>query len=110
MNKDIIYTIGTGYLISLTIMINPYKEKFLTNIKKAKGLMDTIQKMVDEDRYCMDIAQQCNAALGLLRSANALILESHLNSCAAHKLGSKDSTEKEKFVSELMQVFNISKR
>lgn len=37
--------------------------------------MDTIQKMVEEDRYCMDIAQQTNAALGLLRSANALILE-----------------------------------
>lgn len=72
--------------------------------------MDTIQKMVQDDRYCMDIAQQCNAALGLLRSGNALILESHLNSCAGHKLGSKDSAEKEKFVSELMQVFNISKR
>ena len=72
--------------------------------------MDTIQKMIEEDRYCMDIAQQCNAALWLIRSANALILESHLNSCAAHKLSSEDEKEKEKFIGELMQVFNISKR
>ncbi len=72
--------------------------------------MDTIEKMLNDDRYCMDIAQQINAALGLLRSANATILEWHLNSCAAHKLSSKDQAEKEAFITELMGVFNISKR
>jgi DNA-binding FrmR family transcriptional regulator len=72
--------------------------------------MDTIEKMLVDDRYCMDVAQQINAALGLLRSANATILEGHLNSCAAHKLSSKNVEEKEDFISELMQVFNISKR
>lgn len=91
-------------------MVEPYKAKLLTNIKKTKWLLDTIQKMVDEDRYCMDIAQQINAALGMMKSSSDMILESHLNSCAAHKLTSENKEEKEKFINELMKVFHISKK
>ncbi|MDD2487219.1 MAG: metal-sensitive transcriptional regulator [Candidatus Gracilibacteria bacterium] len=91
-------------------MIEPYKGKLLTNIKKTKGLLETIQKMIENERYCMDIAQQINAAEGLLKSSSNLILQSHLNSCAAHKLTSKDNKEKEEFIEQLIKVFNISKR
>lgn len=44
-------------------MKDPYKKKFVTNIRKTKGLLEAIEKMVEEDRYCVDIAQQVNAAL-----------------------------------------------
>lgn len=44
-------------------MIEPYKQKLLTNIKKTRGLLETVEKMVENDRYCMDIAQQINASL-----------------------------------------------
>lgn len=91
-------------------MIEPHKSKLLTNIKKTKGLLATIEKMVEEDYYCMEIAQQVNAATGLMKSASDLILESHLNSCAGHKLTSKDETEKEAFISELLKVFHISRK
>lgn len=89
-------------------MIEPYKRKLLTNLKKTRGLLETVEKMVENDRYCMDIAQQINASLGLMKSAKDLILQSHLNSCAAHKLTSEDIVEKEQFVQELMDVFHIS--
>ena len=89
-------------------MIEPYKSKLLTNIKKTKGLLATIEKMVEDDRYCMDIAQQINAGSGLLKSASDLILQSHLHSCAGHKLTSKDPEEKERFVTEILKVFHIS--
>ncbi|NCP77123.1 metal-sensitive transcriptional regulator [Candidatus Gracilibacteria bacterium] len=89
-------------------MIEPYKQKLLTNLKKTRGLIETIEKMVESDRYCMDIAQQINASLGLMRSAKDLILQSHLNSCASHKLTSSYVQEKEQFIQELMDVFHIS--
>lgn len=89
-------------------MIEPHKTKLLTNLKKTRGLLETIEKMVIGDRYCMDIAQQLNASLGLMKSAKSLILESHLNSCAAHKLTSENSEEKEQFIQELMDIFHIS--
>lgn len=89
-------------------MIEPYKSKLLTNLKKTRGLIETIERMVQDDRYCMDIAQQINASLGLMKSAKDLILESHLSSCASHKLMSPDKEEKALFVQELMDVFHIS--
>ena len=64
--------------------------------------------MVQDDRYCMDIAQQLNASLGLMKSAKSLVLESHLNSCGAHKLMSPKQEEKEQFIQELMDIFHIS--
>lgn len=90
-------------------MIEPYKSKLITNIKKTKWLLETIQKMIESERYCMDIAQQIKAAEGLLKSSSNIILKSHLNSCAAHKLSSNDYQEKEQFIEDLIKVFNISK-
>lgn len=58
----------------------------------------------------MDIAQQVNAALGYLKSANAQILKGHLDSCAGHKLNSPDIEEKEAFIEELLHVFHVSNR
>lgn len=91
-------------------MKDPHKSKVLTNLKKTRGLLDTIESMVQEGRYCMDIAQQMNAALGYLRSANTTILRWHLSSCAGHKLSSQNAIEKEVFIEELLQIFNVSNR
>lgn len=90
-------------------MKDPYKKKFVTNVRKVKGLLETIEKMVEEDRYCVDIAQQVNAAIGFLKSANSTVLSGHLDSCASHRLNS-ETEEKEAFIAELVRVFGVSSR
>lgn len=89
-------------------MIPSYKDKLALNLKKAQGQLARIAKMVEEDRYCIDIAQQVNAGIGLLKGMNATILESHLNSCGGHDLNSKDDKVREKFIKELLQVCSIT--
>ncbi|MFA6097301.1 MAG: metal-sensing transcriptional repressor [Candidatus Paceibacterota bacterium] len=89
-------------------MIEPYKSKVQLNLKKAQGQINLLQKMIDDKRYCVDVAQQVNATIGLLKRANDLILEGHLNSCAAHKLNSKKKEERESFVKELIKNFKIT--
>ncbi len=89
-------------------MIEPYKDKVQLNLKKAQGQINLLQKMIDERRYCVDIAQQVNATIGLLKRANDLILEGHLNSCAAYKLNSTKKGEREEFVKELIKNFKIT--
>lgn len=89
-------------------MIEPYKSKVQLNLKKAQGQINLLQKMIDEKRYCVDVAQQVNATIGLLRKVNDLVLEGHLNSCAAHKLNSKKKEEREDFVKELIKNFRIT--
>jgi len=91
-------------------MIEPYKSKIKVNLKKVLGQINLIQKMLDEDRYCVDVAQQIHAAVGILKQTNNIILASHLNSCAAHKLTSKKQEEKDAFVKELIQTFSLTTR
>ena len=50
-------------------------KKYLTI---AKGQLEGIIKMVDEDRYCMDISDQLMATRGLLKKTNNLILKNHI--------------------------------
>jgi DNA-binding FrmR family transcriptional regulator len=89
-------------------MLEPYKSKLKLNMKKVQGQINLIQKMMDEDRYCVDVAQQINAAVGILKNSNNMILESHLNSCGAKKMNSKSKTERAAFVKELIQAFNLT--
>ena len=47
-------------------------------LKTARGQIDGIIKMVEEDRYCMDISQQVTAAYAMLRRANREIGRAHV--------------------------------
>ncbi len=89
-------------------MIEPYKAKIKLSLKKAQGQLKLLDKMVEEDRYCIDVAQQINAAIGLLKQINITILENHLQSCGTNKLNSKSPEEKEQFIKELIKTFNLT--
>jgi len=90
-------------------MIEPYKAKTINGIKKVRGQMDLILKMLEEGRYCVDIIQQCNSAIGMLRQANNTMLESHLQTCG-HRMNSKKKVEKEKFIKEIIRACTVSNR
>ena len=77
---------------------------------KAKGMIGKIEKMLVEDRYCIDISQQVNAVIGILRGANKEILESHLRTCGVDRLGSGDAATRETFIAELLRVTDVASR
>jgi len=91
-------------------MDNIQNEKIKINLKKAEGQIKLINKMLDEKRYCVDVAQQINAAIGLLKKANIYILEQHLISCGAVKLNSKSMKDRTDFAEELIRAFNINNK
>ncbi len=91
-------------------MIEPYKKKALTRLKKARGQIDGIIKMIDEDKYCPDIITQLLALQGALKGTAPLVLESHFNTCASSHLNSKDPKKKEKFIREIIRSFELSSR
>lgn len=61
--------------------MNDGKKKASNKLKTARGQLDGIIKMIDEDRYCVDISTQILSAIGLLKKANIDILNSHIRSC-----------------------------
>lgn len=91
-------------------MIQPHKSQAVTNLKKASGQIDHILKMIEKDEYCIDIAQQVNAALGLLKKTNNHILESHLLTCGTKKLATGNQKTKQDFIKEIIRVCNVTNR
>lgn len=91
-------------------MIEPYKKKTLDRLKRAKGQIDGVIRMVEEDKYCVDVITQMLALQGALKRVAPLMLESHLHTCGAEHLASKNKQKKEKFISELIKACELSGR
>ena len=62
-------------------------------LKTARGQIDGILKMVEEDRYCMDISNQLLATQSILKKTNRMVLKAHLDSCVREAAG-HDSLDK----------------
>lgn len=75
--------------------------KVLRLLRTARGQMDGIIKMVEEDRYCMDIAHQLMATQAVLGRANREILTAHLKHCVKT---AQTEEEREQKIDELVQV------
>ena len=63
-------------------------------LKTAKGQLDGILRMVEEDRYCIDISNQILAAQAVLNRANKEILKAHMEMCVNHAVETGDSQQK----------------
>lgn len=74
------------------------------NIKKylsiAKGQLDGIIRMIDEDRYCLDVSDQLMATRALLKKTNNLILKNHIDNCVKKAIIEGD----EEKVDEIVKV------
>ena len=76
------------------------RDKVQHQLAIAKGQIEGIGKMVEQDAYCLDISNQLMATIALLKNLNCLILESHLEHCLAHAEG----PEKEEKIKEIVSV------
>lgn len=68
--------------------------KALDTLKNARGQIDGIIRMVEEDRYCIDVSKQILAATALLKKANMTILRQHMNTCVTDALENGAGQEK----------------
>ena len=83
------------------------KERSLVNFKKGQSLLKRIIKMVEDDRYCIDIMQQNLAVIGLLKSAHQLLMEGHLNTCFKQAMASGDKNKKQEMIKEILTVTKL---
>jgi len=83
------------------------KQDTLINFKKAHGLIAKIIKMVEEDKYCIDIMQQNLAVIGLLKSAHQMLMENHLNTCFKTAMATKNEKRKQEMIQEILKVTKL---
>lgn len=78
------------------------KETVVRLLKTARGQMDGILRMVEEDRYCLDISQQLMAAEAMLNRVNKEVLSAHLKHCVQQAQSEQDRNEKiDEFITTL---------
>lgn len=81
------------------------KAKALARLRRVEGQVQGIQRMVVEEKYCVDILLQLAAVRGALGQVEKLLLGRHIESCVADAMRSGRVREREKKIDELVEVF-----
>lgn len=79
----------------------------LSRLKSVAGHVNGVAAMVEQDRYCIDIIKQIQAAQAALSKVSQLILDEHLHSCVLTAIQGDDPVERERVLSEITEVFAI---
>jgi DNA-binding FrmR family transcriptional regulator len=81
------------------------RDKAQGRLKRIAGQVAGIQRMVDGDRYCVDVLLQITAVQAALMETGRVILAGHMETCLTQALRSRDQQERRKKIEELMKVF-----
>ncbi|HOD04267.1 MAG TPA: metal-sensitive transcriptional regulator [Anaerolineaceae bacterium] len=79
-------------------------------LKNAEGHLRGIQRMLDEDAYCIDVIRQIQAVQAALNKVTSMILNDHLNSCVITAIRGDDPAERERVLKEISEVFEASRK
>lgn len=77
-------------------------ERITHRLKIARGHLDKVIKMMDEDAYCIDVMHQMQAIESGLKETGFLLLENHLKGCVSDAIAQGKAEES---IAEIMQVF-----
>ena len=77
------------------------KRDLVTRLRRIEGQARGIQRLVDEEAYCLDILQQVEAMTAAADSVGLLLLEDHIDGCLAHAI---ETGQGQPYVDEVMAV------
>ena len=80
-------------------------KKSCAALKRIEGQVRGVQKMVEEDRYCIDIVTQIEAVRAALARVESDLLRRHMQHCVHKAITSKNASEQERVIEELVGVF-----
>lgn len=80
-------------------------EEPLRRLKSIEGHIRGVQRMLEEDKYCIDVIAQIQAVQAALAKVSTMILDGHLNSCVISAVRGDDPDERERVLHEITTVF-----
>ncbi|MFO7780594.1 MAG: metal-sensitive transcriptional regulator [Spirochaetia bacterium] len=92
------------------MMDETQKDKVAARLRRIEGQIGGIRKMIEDDRYCIDILTQTSAVVSALRGVEDLVMQNHLNTCVVDAIKSDDETEKQQKLDEVMDVIGKFRR
>ena len=91
-------------------MTKPAKTARLKRLSRIEGQVRGLARMVEDDRYCIDIVTQIAAVRAALRRVEEDVLRDHISHCVAHAMQSGDAADQQQKIEELMDVLARSAR
>ena len=82
------------------------KAKTIRKLKTVGGQIDGLIKMIEDDRYCIDISNQLMASISILKNINKEVLSAHLNHCVYDALNNDDPNEAKEKLGEIEGIIN----
>lgn len=80
----------------------------LTRLKTIEGHIRGVERMVEQDAYCIDVIKQIQAVQAALNKVSSMVLEGHLNSCLITAVRGDDPGERERVLKEIGEVFDAA--
>ncbi len=88
-------------------MIAGLKQRTAHRTKIIEGQIKGLQKMIDNEAYCMDILTQSLAIQKSLASLDKLVLENHMRTHIVEMMGSGDEKQQDKALAELLELYKL---
>ena len=86
------------------------RDDAVQRLKSTAGHLNGIVRMLEEDRYCIDVIKQIQAAQAALNRVNETILDGHLRTCVTTAVQGDDPGERERVLREVTEVFRYSNK
>ena len=83
-------------------------ENALRRLKTVEGHIRGIERMIEDDVYCIDVIRQVQAVQAALNKISTIILGDHLNSCLITAVRGDDPDERERVLKEISDVFEAT--
>ena len=91
-------------------MRDALKTSVRKRLNRIEGQVRGLSRMIDEDRYCIDVITQIGAVRAALSRVEEELLRDHVGHCVEHAIASGDKTDQRRKVAELMAVFGRAQR
>jgi CsoR family transcriptional regulator, copper-sensing transcriptional repressor len=91
-------------------MRSDIKASCLKRLNRIEGQVRGLSRMIEDDRYCIDIVTQISAVRAALRRAEEEILRDHVSHCVEHAIASGDKADQRRKIAELMAVVSRADR
>jgi DNA-binding FrmR family transcriptional regulator len=96
----------SGFNGETRVMDNDTRQQVEARLARVAGQVAGIQRMVEGDRYCVDILTQIAAARAALAKVGKALLESHIQTCVTGAFESDDASDRQAKIDELVRIFD----
>ena len=86
------------------------KQERVLRIRTIEGHIRGIERMMDEDAYCIDVIRQIQAVQSALTKVSVDVLDEHLQTCLVNAVQAENGTDKDKLLREITEVYEMASK